>query len=171
MKRVIVVGSGGSGKSVFSRQLGEITDLPVIHLDTLFWRPNWTSTPKDEWAEVVRSEIAKPEWIMDGNFGGTRSLRMQAADTIIVLDLPRWLCMFRIFKRLAMFYNKKRPDMAEGCKEKVDWEFLIWVWSYKNTSRVRLIKELESHQDKNILFLKSRRQVADFLERIRLEYR
>ena len=171
MKRVIVVGSGGSGKSTFSRQLGEITGLPVIHLDKLFWKPNWTSTPKDEWTEVVRWEIAKPEWIIDGNFGGTRSLRMQAADTIIVLDLPRWLCMYRILKRMVKYQNKKRPDMAEGCFERFDWEFVMWVWNYKKTSRVRLINELESHREKRVMFLKTRREVAEFLEQMRLEYR
>ena len=171
MKRVIVVGSGGSGKSVFSRQLGEITNLPVIHLDTLFWRPNWTSTPKGEWREVVRRELERDAWIMDGNFGSTRSLRMQAADTIIVLDLPRWLCIYRILKRMAKYRNKKRPDMAEGCFERFDWEFVMWVWNYKNTSRLRLINELESHSEKRVIFLKSRREVADFLDRMRLEYR
>ena len=170
MKRVIIVGSGGSGKSTFSRQLGEITGLPVIHLDTLFWKPNWTSTPKDEWAEIVRCEIAKPEWIMDGNFGGTREMRIQAADTIFVLDPPRWLCIYRIFKRLALYHNKKRPDMAEGCHEKIDWEFIMWVWNYKSTSRVRLLNELETHGEKNIVILKSRREVAEFLKRMRLEY-
>lgn len=171
MKRVIVVGSGGSGKSTFSRLLGEITRLPVIHLDTLFWKPNWTSTPKDEWREVVRRELERKEWIMDGNFGSTREMRMQAADTIIILDLPRWLCIYRILKRMVKYRNKKRPDMAEGCFERFDWEFIMWVWNYKKTSRVRLIDELESHYEKKIIFLKSRREVAEFLERMRLEYR
>jgi adenylate kinase family enzyme len=171
MKRVIVIGSGGAGKSTFSKDLGEITGLPVVHLDALYWKPNWTTTPKDEWAEIVRREIEKPEWIMDGNFGGTREIRMQAADTVIVLDLPRWVCMYRIFKRLAMFYNKKRPDMAEGCNEKVDWEFVMWVWNYNKTSRVRLLQELDSHSDKNVVILRSRKAVAEFLDKMRLQHR
>lgn len=93
-----MIGSGGSGKSTFSRRLGEITGLPVIHLDKLHWRPNWTPTPADEWREMVQTEIDREAWIMDGNFGGTREMRMKAADTIIMLDVPRWLCLYRIVK-------------------------------------------------------------------------
>ena len=171
MKKVIVIGSGGSGKSTFARQLGEITGLPVIHLDALFWKPHWTATPKDEWAEVVRRETEKTEWIMDGNFGGTREMRMQAADTIIMLDLPRWLCMYRILKRWFTYRNKTRPDMAEGCTEKVDWEFIMWVWNYKTRSRARALDELKSRTDKRVIILRSRRDVSEFLDRMRLEYR
>jgi adenylate kinase family enzyme len=170
MKRVIVIGSGGSGKSTFSRQLGEVTGLPVIHLDMLFWKPNWTSTSKEEWAEVVRREIEKPEWIIDGNFGGTREMRIRAADTIIMLDLPRWLCMFRNLKRSVVYRNKTRPDMGQGCNEKIDWEFIMWVWNYKNRSRTKTFQELESQKDKKVIVLKTRRDVTEFLDAMRLEY-
>ncbi|MFL6468491.1 MAG: DNA topology modulation protein [Pyrinomonadaceae bacterium] len=164
MKRVVVIGSGGSGKSTFSRQLGEITGLPVVHLDKLHWRPNWVSTPADEWEQVVRQEIEKPEWIIDGNFGGTREMRMQAADSIIMLDMPRWLCMYRILRRTVVYRNRTRPDMGEGCTERFDWEFILWVWNYRKDSRKRAFRELESQNGKNIVILKSRREAADFLE-------
>ena len=88
MKKIIVIGSGGAGKSTFSGQLGEKLGIPVVHLDKLFWHPNWTRTPEDEWFEIIRREIARDEWIMDGNFGGTRQIRMQACDTVIFLDMP-----------------------------------------------------------------------------------
>ena len=171
MKRVIVIGSGGSGKSTFSRELGEITRLPVVHLDKLHWHPNWVGTPTVEWEQIVRREIEKPEWIMDGNFGGTRQIRMQAADTIIMLDLPRWVCMYRILKRSIVYRNKTRPDMGEGCTERFDWEFITWVWNYRKDSRKRAFRELDSQKGKNIIILKSRTEVAQFLERMRLEYR
>lgn len=170
MKRVVVIGSGGSGKSTFSRQLGEITRLPVVHLDVLFWKPNWTSTPREEWIELVRCEIEKPEWIIDGNFGSTREMRMQAADTIVLLDMPRWLCMYRIIKRMVQYRNRKRSDMAEGCLERFDWEFILWVWNYKRSSRIRAFKELGAQVGKKIVILKSRSEVARFLERTRIEY-
>src|SRR5690349_18913828 len=99
MKRVVVIGSGGSGKSTFSRELGRATGIPVIHLDREFWRPGWEETPKDEWNALVAELLAGESWIMDGNFGGTREMRMQAADTIIFLDLPRRVCLYRILKR------------------------------------------------------------------------
>jgi len=142
-----------------------------LHNGSSFGDHTLGQDPKMRLHKVVRREIEKPEWIIDGNFGGTREMRMRAADTIVVLDLPRWLCMLRILKRLAMFYNKKRPDMAEGCNEKIDWEFIMWVWNYRSTSRVRLLKELEPHSDKNVVILKSRREVTEFLDKMRLQYR
>jgi adenylate kinase family enzyme len=163
MKRVVVIGSGGSGKSIFSRQLGEITGLPVVHLDALFWRPNWTRTPDDEWVDTIRREIAKPEWIMDGNFGGTREMRMQAADTVIMLDLPRWLCMYRITRRMLQYGGRRRPDMAEGCREKLDLEFIAWVWNYRKSSRARAFAEIEKLNNQRVVILKNRKEVAEFL--------
>jgi adenylate kinase family enzyme len=170
MKRVVVIGSGGSGKSTFSQRLGEATGLPVIHLDKLFWKPNWTRTPADQWVQIVRGETEKPEWIMDGNFGGTREIRMRAADTIILLDMPRWLCMYRILMRVLIYWNGTRPDMAEGCNERFDREFIMWVWNYRKDSRKRALRELESQAGKDIILLKSRRDVAGFLEKMRLLY-
>ena len=163
MKKVVVIGSGGSGKSTFSRRMGEITGLPVVHLDKLYWRPDWTPTPADEWAEIVAREIEKPEWIMDGNFGGTREMRLQAADTVILLDMPRWLCMYRILKRLIVYRKRRRPDMAEGCSERIDLEFLAWVWNYRRRSRARALAEIKQLNGKRIVILNSRREVAEFL--------
>lgn len=163
MKKVVVIGSGGSGKSTFSRQLGEVTGLPVVHLDKLYWHAGWVKTPVDEWQSIVQRELDKPEWIMDGNFGGTRAMRLAACDTVIFLDLPRWLCMYRIVKRTIKYHKGTRPDMAEGCEERFDPEFLLWVWNYPNSGRRRVIQELNGLADKEIITLKSRTEVTDFL--------
>lgn len=164
MKRVVVIGSGGSGKSTFSRQLGEVTGLPVVHLDKLYWHAGWVKTPADEWQAIVQRELDKPEWIMDGNFGGTRAIRLAACDTVIFLDLPRWLCMYRIVKRTIKYHKGTRPDMAEGCEERFDPEFLLWVWNYPSSGRKRVIQELDELADKEIITLKSRTEVTDFLD-------
>jgi adenylate kinase family enzyme len=164
MKRAIVIGSGGAGKSTFARSLSGRTGLPVVHLDKLFWRPGWQPTPKEEWAEKVRLEIEKPEWIMDGNFGGTRLMRMQAADTIIFLDLPRWQCLWRIVKRRLTHSGRNRPDMAEGCNEKLDLEFIIWVWNYPKLSRARALEEISSLKGKHLVILRSQADINRFLE-------
>jgi adenylate kinase family enzyme len=164
MKKVIVIGSGGAGKSTFSRLLGEKTSLPVIHLDKLFWHPNWTRTPEDEWIEIVRREIARDEWIMDGNFGGTREMRLQACDTVIFLDMPRWLCIYRILKRTLFYRKETRPDMAEGCDERFDLEFIMWVWNYTKGGRQRVVEQLKSFSSKRIIMLKSTREADEFLE-------
>jgi len=163
VKRVLVIGSGGSGKSTFARHLGEITGLPIVHLDKLFWHPGWTRTPEDEWLEILRRETEKPEWIMDGNYGGTRQLRIEAADTIIFLDLPRWLCMYRILKRTLFYRPGSRPDMADGCDERFDLEFILWVWNYPSSGRRRALADIERSTGKNVVVLKTRREVDAYL--------
>lgn len=163
MKRVVVIGSGGSGKSTFSRELGVKTGIPLIHLDREYWRPGWEETPKDEWNARVAELLAGESWIMDGNFGGTREMRMRAADTIIFLDLPRRVCLYRILKRTVKYYGRSRPDMTEGCNERLDLEFIAWVWNYKNQSRKRLLAELDGIGDKRVNILKNQRQVSEFL--------
>ena len=163
MNRVVVIGSGGSGKSTFSRELGRVTGIPVIHLDREYWRPGWEETPKDEWKARVADMLEGERWIMDGNFGGTREMRMQAADTIIFLDLPRRVCLYRILKRTLKYYGRSRPDMAEGCLERLDLAFVMWVWNYKHRSRKRLLAELEGLEEKSVMILRNQRQVSDFL--------
>ena len=165
MRRVVVVGSGGSGKSTFSTELGRVTRLPVIHLDREYWRSGWEEPSKDEWNARVAELLARESWIMDGNFGGTREMRMRAADTLIFLDLPRRVCLYRILKRTLKYYGRSRPDMTEGCSERLDLEFILWVWNYKSRSRKRLLAELESVGDKHVIILKNQQQVSEFLSR------
>lgn len=163
MKKVLVIGSGGSGKSTFSKQLGEITGIEVIHLDSVYWRPNWEKTPKTEWKTKVERLTERESWIMDGNFGGTREIRMRAADTIIFLDLPRRVCLYRIIRRTISYYGSSRPDMAEGCNEKLDPEFLLWVWNFPYKTRDRILDAIKQFPEKQFVRLRSSREVRDFL--------
>lgn len=89
MKRVLVIGSGGSGESTLARRLGELLHLEVKHLDQLYWRSGWHEPPKNEWLETVKELTSADSWIMDRNFGGTLEVRIQRCDTIVFLDLPR----------------------------------------------------------------------------------
>ncbi len=100
---------------------------------------------------------------MDGNYGGTREMRMKTCDTVIFLDIPRRVCLYRILKRSLLYHGKNRPDMADGCKEKFDWEFIQWVWSYPKRGRANIMKELEGLEDKKVIILKSRREAEDLL--------
>lgn len=164
MKKVIVIGSGGAGKSTFSRRLGEKLGLPVIHLDQLYWRPNWVEPPKEEWAETVRGILRNESWIIDGNYGGTRDMRLQACDTVIFLDLPRYVCLYRVLKRAIQYRGKTRPDMAAGCNERIDLEFSWWVWNYPNSTGRKLLAELFEYTEKNIVVLRSTREIETFLQ-------
>src|SRR6185503_1778037 len=106
VQRVAVIGSGGAGKSVFSRELAERSGLPVIHLDREFWRPNWEPTPENEWADRVRSLAEAERWVMDGNYSHTMEIRFARADTVVFLDLPRLLCIWSVVWRWARFRNE-----------------------------------------------------------------
>ena len=163
MKKIIIIGSSGAGKSTFARRLGEVTGLEVIHLDRLFWKPNWTETPKDKWLEIVEDIVQGDSWIIDGNYSGTMEPRFKACDTVIFLETPRTVCIYRILNRVALYRPDSRPDMAAGCHEKFDWEFIKWVWGYPSRSKPKVEAFINRFQDKKIIRLKSKKDMENFL--------
>ena len=167
MKRILIIGNSGGGKSTMAAKMAKILDLPLIHLDTHFWQPGWIETPDEEWQEIVKSLIAREEWIMDGNFGGTLNMRAERADTIILLDMPRYVNMTGIFRRVIKYYGKTRPDLPDGCPEKFDWQFTKWVWNYHKNSRPKVLEILEPFRSsKNIITLRSRKEVNNFIQKL-----
>ncbi|MDT5272214.1 MAG: hypothetical protein QOH49_4400 [Acidobacteriota bacterium] len=168
MKRVLVIGSGGAGKSTFARQLGERLRLPVIHLDKFYWHAGWVETPKEEWRLKVEEMCAGESWVMDGNYSGTLDVRLAACDSVVFLDLPRVVCAWRVLKRALMYRDGGRPDIAEGCRDRPNWEFLLWVWNYPRRSKPKVLSRLEEHaRDKHIFILRSSAEVEKFLAEIR----
>ncbi len=163
MRRVLIIGSGGAGKSVLAVRAGQALGLPVIHLDQENWRPGWVETPRDEWHARVDVLLARECWIMDGNYGGTLERRVAACDSIVFLDRPRWLCMWRILKRRMPW--GVRVGMAEGCPDKLDVSFATWVWGFRGRQRPRIRALLEaSRPTKRVITLKSERDVEEFLK-------
>ena len=164
MKKVLVIGPGGAGKSTLARRLGELLNIDVKHLDKFYWRPGWQEPAKDVWVRIVNELARADSWIMDGNYSGTLDLRIQHCDTIIFLDLPRVVCLWRIARRRLLNRNRARPDMAEGCNEKIDWSFVEWVWNYSRRSRPKVMRLLREHSTtKQIIWLRSRADVEKFL--------
>lgn len=144
MRRVLVIGSGGAGKSTFAQRLAARTGLPVVHLDARYWRAGWEPTPPDEWQDVVRELVARDTWVMDGNYGGTLDVRLAACDTVIFLDLPRLVCLWRVVRRWARHRGGTRPDMAPGCNEQLSFEFLRWIWGYPTRQRPGILRRLST---------------------------
>ena len=167
MKRVLVIGSGGAGKSTFARKLGRRLGLPVIHLDRFYWRPGWVETPKDEWKRMVEELCAGDAWVMDGNYSDTLGLRLEACDAVVFLDLPRVLCTWRVVKRALTYWNTSRPDVAEGCTENLNGEFFWWVWNYPRRSRPKVLARLEEFAaGKRVVRLRSDAEVEKFLAEV-----
>jgi adenylate kinase family enzyme len=167
MRRVLVMGSSGSGKSTFVRQLSDVTGLPVVSLDALYWKPGWVEPDGVEFGRRVSEAAQKSRWIMDGNYisRGAGELRRQVSDTVIWFDLPRSACMLGIIERIVRSYGRVRPEMAEGCPEKIDLEFFRYVWTYRQEQRPKLLKYFEGlRPDQSLICFTDRRQASQFLK-------
>jgi adenylate kinase family enzyme len=165
MRRILIIGPGGSGKSTLARRIGDCTGLPVVHLDSMYWKEGWVETPKEEWARVVQDLAAREAWVMDGNYGGTLDLRLAVADTVVFLDLPRWVCLWRVVKRRIWFHGRSRPDMCPGCPERLSWAFLKWIWSYPRARRPGILQRLQAAASaKRVIILDSRAAVRRAVE-------
>ncbi len=165
MKKILIIGPGGAGKSTLARRLGQLLNIPVIHLDAEYWRPGWIETPKAPWKEKVGELLAADSWILDGNYTGTLDFRVTACDTIIFLDLPRMVCLWRLIKRRLFYRNTTRPDMAPGCPERLTFEFVLWVWKYRGQTRPKVLKLLSQVTGtKSVLRLRTRREIESLLD-------
>ena len=139
MQRVLVIGISGAGKSTFSRALANTTGLPLIHLDKEFWQPGCVQTPRPEWRAKVGELAARERWIMDGNYDSSLDLRLPRADTVLWFDYPMLRCLRRAMWRAVTTYGRVRPDMAEGCPERIDLEFLRYIWTFNAKQRPRVV--------------------------------
>jgi adenylate kinase family enzyme len=167
MRRIVIIGCSGAGKSTLARQLGELTSLPVIHLDAVIWQPGWVMMERANEVSVLQQLVERPEWIIDGSYMSTASPRLAAADTIIFLDFPRWLCLWRIVKRVIKYYGQVRPDMGEGCPERWDWGFMHWVWTYRRKQRPLLLEKVKQHvKEGQVLIFRKPAEVTQFLKQV-----
>jgi adenylate kinase family enzyme len=164
LKRVLIIGSGGAGKTTFAKQLAERTGLPLVHLDRLYWRAGWNPTPPEAWRAAVAQLIERDSWIMDGNYGGTLDIRLQACDTIVFLDLSRFICLWRVLKRHSLHRGRNRPELPAGCPEQLSWEFVKWIWTYPRLRRPGIMRRLaELGDQKRVITLRSQSEVEQFL--------
>ncbi|HHQ2480896.1 TPA: topology modulation protein [Bacillus cereus] len=128
MERIMVLGiSAGVGKSTFAQQLGNALNINVYHLDKLFWNPNWIEASFEEFSKAHQEIVNQNQWIIEGNYNNTIEIRAKSADTIIYLELPLSVCLYRVIKRWLMNIGKTRADMGVGCREKIDWKFIKFI--------------------------------------------
>jgi adenylate kinase family enzyme len=163
VRRVLVVGSGGAGKSTLAATMAERLAVPLVRLDALYWHAGWVPTPHDEWTALVREVSSADAWVMDGNYGGTLDLRLARCDSVVFLDLPRLVCVWGILARWVRYRGRSRPEMPAGCPERMTWEFITWVWTYPARRRGDILAKLNAvRNNKQITVLTSRRAAREF---------
>ncbi len=163
MERILIIGCGGSGKSTLAQALGKKLKLPVVHLDKLFWHSGWVESTREEIDEKILLETEKEQWILDGNYSRTLPMRLTRCDTVIFLDFPRAVCLMGVLKRVITTYGTVRADMAPGCPERFDWDFMRWVWNFNKRQRPKIHKYLSQAENAEVIVLRNRRQVNRFL--------
>ena len=164
--KIAILGYSGAGKSTLARVLGERYSIPVLHFDRVQYTPNWQERDREEAHRMVHEFMEQPEWVMDGTYSGFEfERRLQEADEIIFLDFPRMTCFFRAWKRYFQFRGGTRTDMADGCIEKMDWEFNRWLlWKGRTKKkRERFQRVVEQYSAKTVV-LRSQKEIDRYLE-------
>ena len=166
MRRVLVIGSGGSGKTTVATRLAEALQLPLVHLDALYWSEGWQPTAPEQWQRTISELVQRDAWVMDGNYGGSLAARMSAADTVVFLDIPRLTCLWRVLKRHIRYFGRSRPSMAPGCPERLTREFVGWIWKYPARRRPGILDRLAeaAERHKTVVVLRDDNEVERFLE-------
>ena len=163
MDKVAIVGSPGAGKSALAQQLGESLNIETIYLDRYFWQPDWREKPRDARIEILNELVRKERWIIEGTYLGSSEPRLNAADTIIFLDVPPWFCLYRIRQRHNKYKGQPRPDLPDGCSDNLNWICVLKVLVFPFRGRRTLKQMLRNHKSKRIIRLRSGKEVKDFL--------
>ena len=163
--KVIVIGCPGSGKSVFSRKLSDLTGLPLYHLDNLWWKEDKTHIPREEFDLLLHELLKKDRWIIDGDYHRTYEVRMASCDTIVFLDYDELSCLQGIQKRIG----KKREDIP-WVEDHLDSELVELVKNYREKRRPYVYDLLDKYKDKKIVILKSYEEADAWLNKERERY-
>ena len=166
--KISIIGYSGAGKSTTARTLGEKLGIPVLHLDTVYHMPGWQVRSNEDSITIVSEFMAKNDsWIIDGNYKAIiQRQRFEQSDLIIFFDFNRFTCFARAFGRYLKYRGKTRPDMAKGCDEKFDLEFMKWILIDGRTLQKKKAYEnmCKKYADK-VFVLRNQSQVDDFLRK------
>jgi adenylate kinase family enzyme len=168
--RIVVIGSPGSGKSTFSKELAKIRGIPLYHLDKIYWKAGWNPVSTLEFEEELKKILVQKSWIIDGNYSQTLVIRKGYADTIFFMDLQWPICMFRVIKRNIKNRNRIRDDITSGCDEKFDSDFLIllkYIFHFPGKNRNDILRELSGNAyNKKITVFRTGRSSREFLKKL-----
>ncbi|AVA21494.1 ATP-binding domain-containing protein [Rhizobium sp. NXC24] len=168
--RILVIGCSGGGKSTLAQKIVVCLDLPYVSMDReFFWLPGWMKRDKAEERNLIAGKVAEDRWLIDGTGPSSFDLRLPRTELVLWVRMPRWLCMWGALSRALRWLGRSRPDMAPGCPERIDWEFLRYIWDWERKFAPKVLAGLIEHgPDVPVLQLKSRgemRQLLDLLNR------
>ena len=172
MEKIVIIGSPGAGKSTLARKLKPILKIKVVHLDRVFWQSGWGKKPMDKRIEILQEIVREKRWIIEGTYLGLSGLRLDAADTIIFLDIGPLLCLRQIFKRHQIYkphpenHGPIRRDIQQGCTDKLTLPLILKVLFFPFQGRRTIKQKLHTYKSKNIIRLRSREEVEDFLAQL-----
>ena len=162
MRRVLVIGCPGAGKSTLTRALAETLGLPAVYLDRLWWKSGWINRTRAEFDARLDAALAGDAWVMDGNYLRTLPRRLERCDAVLFPVCPTRPCLFRALRRILRWRGRTRPDMAEGCPERLAPAFIRWIWDFHRTQRPRVLELLSAWKGEAHIF-RSPAQCAAFL--------
>jgi adenylate kinase family enzyme len=162
MERIAIIGCGGSGKSTIAKRLGTLLDLPVTHLDAIYYDEKWQPLPQDEFAAKQEKLVAGERWLIEGNYAGTLAIRLAAADTVIFLDLPASVCLWGIVQRRWRYRGGQHHQ--DGVFDRITWSFIRYIWGYRKSMKPRVMALTAEHSpNAKLIMLSSRRATNQFV--------
>ena len=163
MRRVLVTGNAGSGKTTLAAALGAQLELEVIGLDRVVWRPRWQKAPPEERRAAEAEIAARPAWVVDGV---SRTI-LAAADLVVFLDLPRPVCLWRGVRRCLRSLFRSRPELPERCPEILILPHLVrLIWRFPVQTRPGI---LAGAQGRRFVHLQSAAEVRTLLAAVEAE--
>ncbi len=165
-KRIMVMGCSGGGKSTLSQKIAARFGLAYVSIDRdVLWLPGWVQRDKEDQRAIIVAKIQLERWIMDGTNPSTFDIRLPRTDFVIWVRMPRLVCIWGVVSRWVKWMGRTRPEMAPGCIEKVDWEFLRFIWTFEEKFTPRILAGLAEHgPDVPVLQLKSRGEMRQLLD-------
>jgi adenylate kinase family enzyme len=168
MDRIAIIGCGGSGKTHVANQLATLCNLPLTHLDGIYYDVDWNPLPRDQFAARQQELVAEPRWILEGNYAGTLAIRLARVDTVIFLDVHAITCLIGILQRRWRYRGGQHA--SDGVYDRINWNFVRYIWGYRKTMRPRVHALVDQHGGKaRLVTLTSRRHTARFLAQLRAD--